>query len=200
MSIFANVAACQAIDGLTIPPNSDCLVVDIGTGNSGRFRFLPGSTAADASNQTVIAPTTNPSAGKWHRSDMSFDLKLPVGFGTTDGAVLYTVPTGFGSRMRITRAFWEITTGFSGGVSSTIGLSSSSALYGTNGDLLGGAAGDLAAVLTTALLFTGAIGTKLASLGTVVLVPGDTIKFNRIVSAFTAGAGFAHVCVDLLSL
>lgn len=121
-------------------------------------------------------------------------LALPVDFTKADAAVLYTVPTGI--RLSVGRSFWEVTTPFTGGSSSAIGLSSSNAAYNTKGDLLGGAAGDVLAGLTAG--FKGTIGAKVASQGVIVLVGGDTIRFDRIVSAFTAGAGLAHIPVQLL--
>lgn len=124
----------------------------------------------------------------------AFTLKLPIGFATADAAVLYTVPVG--RRVIVGRAFWEVTSAFTGGTSSTIGLSSSATGYTTKGDLLGDAAGDAQAALTAG--FRGAIGNKLASNGIVVLPGEATIRFDRITSAFTAGAGFAIIPLRLL--
>lgn len=121
-------------------------------------------------------------------------LALPVDYTKADAAVLYTVPTGI--RLLVGRPFWEVTTPFTGGTSSAIGLSSSNAAYNTKGDLLGGASGDVAAGLGAG--FQGTIGAKVASQGLVVLVAGNTIRFDRITSVFTAGVGLAHVPVQLL--
>lgn len=121
-----------------------------------------------------------------------FTLTLPVAFGTADAAVLYTVPVGI--RLSVERAFWEPITSFTGGASSAIGLSSSNANYNTKGDLLGGATGDVAAgLVSTGAPFKGTIGAKAATQGVIVLVAGDTIRFDRITSAFTAGAGNVHL-------
>ncbi len=46
--------------------------------------------------------------------------------------------------------------------------------------------------------FVGAIGAKLAALAACVLVAADTIRFNQITSTYTAGAGFAHVPVEII--
>lgn len=118
-------------------------------------------------------------------------LKLAISKDTTDGEVLFTVPDGH--YLRVNRAWWNVQTGFTGGSSSAIGLSSSNAAYNTAGDLLGGATGDVAATLvsTGGGQKGGTIGAKFGSNGVVVLAPGDTIKFNRITSAFTVGAGYA---------
>jgi hypothetical protein len=121
-------------------------------------------------------------------------LTFPVSFASTDAQVLYTVPVGI--RLQMGRAFWEVVTPFTGGASSAIGVSSSNANASTKGDLLGGATGDVAANLTAG--FKGTVGTRVASSGLVVLVAGDTIRFDRITSAFTAGAGNLHIPVQLV--
>jgi len=123
-------------------------------------------------------------------------LQLALTFATADAAILYTVPTGI--RLCVGRAFWEVTTTFAGGTSSAIGLSSSNTNYTTKGDLLGGASGDVAAGLGSTVKFQGTIGAKAASQGVIVLVAGDTIRFDRITSAFTSGVAIAHVPVRLL--
>ena len=121
-------------------------------------------------------------------------LQLAATFATADAAVLFTVPAD--TRLLIGRVLWEVTTAWTGGTSSAIGLSSSNAAYNTKGDLLGGATCDVLAGLTAG--FKGTVGAKLASDGVVVLIAGDTIRFDRITSVFTAGVGIAHVPVYLL--
>lgn len=135
----------------------------------------------------------NTATGAWERLPpaTAFALKLAVAFGTVDAAVLYTVPVG--KRMLIERTFWEVGTGFTGGSSSAIGVSSSQTAQSTKGDLLGGATGDVTATLGTAGVKGGTIGADFASNGVVILEPGATIRFDRITSVFTAGAGFVHV-------
>lgn len=121
-----------------------------------------------------------------------FTLTLPITFALADAAVMYTVPSGL--RISLERAFWEITTSFTGGASSAIGVSSSNANYNTKGDLLGGAAGDVAAVvISTGNPFKGTVGAKAATQGLIILVAGDTIRFDRVTSAFTAGVGNVHI-------
>ena len=126
----------------------------------------------------------------------SGDLVIPFTFNTADAAVLFTVPAGY--RMQIADAFWEPTTSFTGGTASAIGLKSSNAGYATAGDILGGAAGDVAAGLTAvpATPLKRTVGAKIAA--GVVLIAGDTVIFNRMVSAFTAGAGNVHVLYRLV--
>lgn len=125
-------------------------------------------------------------------------LELDVTFNNADASVIYTVPVGY--RMKIVSAFWEPSIAWTGGTASAIGLSSSNAGYATKGDLLGGAAGDVAAGLTVvaATPCKGTVGAKVASGGTVVLLAGDTIRFDRITSAFTAGAAKVHLCYQLI--
>lgn len=124
-------------------------------------------------------------------------LKLPISFATADAAVLFTVPTltNGASAIKLDSLFWEVTTSFTGGSSSAIGISSSSSLYNTKGDLLGGATGDVLATLvsTGGKLKTGTAGAKVVSTVKNYLVAGDTLRFDRIASVFTAGAGFLHV-------
>lgn len=120
-------------------------------------------------------------------------LKLPIAFGTADAATLCTVPTG--SRLQILSAFWEVTTSFTGGSSSAIGVSSDDTDYSTKGDILGGASGDvLATLVSTGRVYKGGtIGAKFGSNGIVVVGSGKIIRFDRVTSAFTAGAGFVHI-------
>ena len=126
-----------------------------------------------------------------------FMLTLPVDYTLADGAVLYTVPAlQGGARVAIERAYWEVVTAWTGGVSSAIGIASSNASYATKGDLLGGAAGDVASGLTVG--FKGTVGAKAASQGVIVLVQGDTIVFNRVTSVFTAGSGLLQIPCSLV--
>lgn len=124
-------------------------------------------------------------------------LKLPIAFGTADAAILFTVPTltNGAAALQIDSLYWEITTSFTGGASSAIGVSSSNTNFSTKGDLLGGASGDVAATLvSTGVTYKGGtLGTKFGSNGKIMLIAGDTIRFDRITSAFTAGAGYVHV-------
>lgn len=121
------------------------------------------------------------------------DLAFPFAFGTADAAVLATLPTGL--KLLVTRGYWEIVADLTGGASSAIGLSSSQSPYNTKGDLLGGAGGDVAASLTAGIR-PGTTGADIAA--GVILLGGTTIKFDRIVSAFTAGSGYAHLVATVL--
>jgi hypothetical protein len=111
-----------------------------------------------------------------------------ISYETANNEVLYTVPDNSPS-LRLAKSYYKITTAFTGGTDSAIGASASTTGHTTAGDLLGGATGNLEAALTVGFK-KGTIGTDLASDGLVVLAPGDTIKFNRIADAFTAGEGY----------
>jgi hypothetical protein len=130
------------------------------------------------------------SNGRYVRDGSAIALKLPIGFGTADAAELFKVPEGV--RLAIERLWWEVTTSFTGGTSSAIGVSSDLAAYNTKGDLLGGASGNVAAAITAGQR-GGTIGAKFGTNGVVILTAGSIIRFDRITDAFTAGAGFVHV-------
>jgi hypothetical protein len=123
-------------------------------------------------------------------------LKLPIGFATADAATLFKTPADV--KLALERLWFEVTTAFAGGASSAIGVSSDTAPHSTKGDLLGGAAGALEAALTAGHKGT-TIGTDFGSNGVCVLVPGATLRFDRIVSAYTSGAGFVHVLARQIS-
>lgn len=149
------------------------------------------ATSALTGDDILVVTPTNAS-GRWLRKVGTVDLKLPIGFATADGATLLTMPTG--ARMIVRRCYWEVTTAFTGGSSSAIGLAGPSP-HNTAGDLLGGSGGDVEATLTA--------GVKLGTIGAdtaagVLLKAADTVTFERITDAFTAGAGYAHVVGDLV--
>lgn len=132
---------------------------------------------------------------------VNLHLKVPFTFATVDAGILWTVPalpSGVDG-LRVEATFWEVSTSFTGGASSAIGASSSNVNFNTKGDLLGGAAGDAAAVvISTGTPYKGALGTKITAPLKAVLVAGDTVRFDRITSAFTAGAGFLHMDLRLV--
>jgi hypothetical protein len=122
------------------------------------------------------------------------NLKLPIDYTTADGAVLHTVPTGH--RYRILKSYYENLVAWTGGASSAIGASSSNPAYNTPGDIQGGSGGDLTAAMGAGFKGGSAAGAKLTGVQACVLVAGDTIKFNRITSQYTAGSGF--LCVEVV--
>ena len=160
------------------------------------FIYMPACALA-ADDQLVVRPDdrTTLQTGRWlAKPGQLVDIEMTISYETADGATLYTVPTGV--NLHVLGGYWEITTGFTGGSSSAIGLNSDQTGYTTAGDLLGGSGGDVAATLVTGDYIVGPIGAKIGS--GVILKPGKLVRFKRIASAFTAGAGKAHlVCVLL---
>jgi hypothetical protein len=153
------------------------------------YQYDPTSVLA-ADDIFVIAPGNN-QAGRYVLAQMCpFDIALPINAALADAAVLAAVPAGW--VLAIGRCYWEITANWTGGSSSTIGLSSSVAPHSTKGDLLGGAAGDTDATLTAA---NGKVlGTVGADLATGILIKGAAnIRHDLITSDHTAGTGFAHL-------
>ena len=158
---------------------------------------IPLNRAGTGDDILVATPAAAPSAGRWLRCPGAVDLALPIAFGTADGAVLLTIPTG--ARFKLESAHWEVTTGFTGGSSSAIGVASS--LNATAGDILGGAGGDVTATLGTAGIKTGTIGAIMdtdAELHAQMYVAASNFTFERVTSAFTAGAGYVHLVGTLL--
>lgn len=186
--IQATRAAVKALDGDNRTSNIIVPVVD-----GSMWRWASASTATDTSENLVLIADDTPTTGRWLRQPGLVDLSLPFTFATANGATLFTVPIG--ARLWVQGGYWEISTGFSGGTTPAIGLSSSA--YSTAGDLLGGSSGDVAAVVGTTGIRRGTIGTVIGA--GVMLLPGDTILFNRIASAFTAGVGKAHPVAQLLA-
>ncbi len=124
-----------------------------------------------------------------------FHIKVPITAANADADVLYTVPANL-TILVLPHVLWEVTTAWTGGSSSAIGLSSSGTGYTTKGDVHGGASGDVLATLVAGIK-RGTAGAKMATPG-VVLRAGDTIRFDRITSAFTAGAG--NIIIPVVTL
>lgn len=156
------------------------------------WRFASTSVLADTSEQLVIAPSAG--SGKWLRADKAFTMKLPITFATADAAVLHTVPAGFVLKLA-TNPYWDVATAFTGGSSASIGLSSSRSGYSTKGDLI---SATLLAALTAGIR-AGTIGDKIDTVTefqALFLEAGQTLRHDRIVDDFTAGA--ANVCVPVV--
>lgn len=192
VALAASVATIAALKALAADDPShvagNVMLVD---GDGSEWVYNPTSSLT-GDDILVVAPTN--AAGRWLRKVGSVDLKLPIAFGTSDAAVLATLPAG--ARFLLRRGYWEITADFTGGSSSAIGASSSGTGYTTKGDLHGGSSGDVAASLTAGVR-AGTIGADVAA--GVLLVAGDTVRFDRITSAFAAGSGFLHLVGELLT-
>jgi hypothetical protein len=160
------------------------------------FVYSPASSLT-ADDQLVVRPNdrTTLQTGRWlAKPGQIVDLEFNITHETADAATLYTVPVG--CYLRVQRGYWEVTTDLTGGSSSAIGLSSDQSPYTTKGDLHGGSGGDVAATLVAGDYILGTIGTDIAA--GVILTPGKLVRFDRITSAFAAGAGKAHLIVEIL--
>lgn len=176
-------ALAYAFDGQTFQVEAD----------GSNWRYVAASTLT---GDDILVATPSTLTGRFLRTDKEVDITAAVAYTTANNAVLYTVPTGF--RLGLGVAFWEVTTSFAGGSSSAIGVSSSNTGLSTAGDVLGGASGDVAATLVSTGAFAkGTVGTKIGT-PAAVIVGGETLKFNRITSVFTSGAGVAHFPVKVL--
>jgi hypothetical protein len=179
------IAAASRFDGMLVMVRAD--------GSLWRFDAA-GTATEDEGQELVIAPDAG--TGRWLAADKHKTLKLPFSFADADGHALLTVPAGFVLRLA-GFPFWDITTSFSGGSSSAIGVSTDVTGYTTEGDLLGGATGDVEAALTAGVR-AGTLGGELddhVGFQALALIEGDVIEYDEITSAFTAGAGF--VCIPV---
>jgi len=168
---------------------------------TGGLRYTWNSTSVlTADNLLVVAATDAPAAGRWLlAAGQEARLSMPITFATADAAALLTVPAGC---VLLPRDFWwTITTNFTGGASSAIGVSATVGPT-TKGDLLGGAAGDVAAALTTTLSPTfGTIGALWDSVPErrLLLKAATVLRFDRITSAFTAGVGTVEMVARVVA-
>jgi hypothetical protein len=158
--------------------------------------FAGTSTATDATENLVCTPAVG--SGRWLRADKSFVMDIPIAFGTADAAAIFTTPAGFVLKI-VAHPYWDVTTAWTGGSSSSIGLSSSKTGYTTKGDLI---AATVEAALTAGVR-KGTIGDKMDSvteMQALHLEATDTLRHDRIVSAFTAGAGSVRVPVLICTM
>jgi len=188
----ASVTALRAI------PTSRAVngMVALVTADNSLWRFH--DSCALTGDNILVAEPSDGGSGAWLRLPGAVELQLPFTYATADAAVLLTVPTG--AVLQVDELFWKVTTGFTGGSSSAIGVSSSKSGLTTKGDLLGGASGDVAATLVAGSAILGTIGGAYATLSArrKLFVAADTFKFDRITSAFTAGAGSVCLVAKLL--
>lgn len=189
----ANLAAIKAIPASA---RADGMIVEKRDDGS-LWLFNAASTAVDSTSSVVITPTAG--SGAWLRLPGVVSLTLPFTFATADAAVLFTVPAGCILAPR--DAWWEIGTSMTGGASSAIGVHASRTLT-AKGAVLGGSGGDVAATLVGAVAPFLEVGTEGSGMTPPVrthLIATDTINFDRITSAFTAGAGNVRVLCDLIA-
>lgn len=193
----ASVATMAALTALTAthPARVHGNIVDVDADGS---RWYWHSTSTLTSDGILVqAAADAPSAGRWLRAPGIVDLACSFTYATADGAALLTLPTG--ARFALHRAFWEVSTGFTGGSSSSIGVASTT--MSTAGDILGGSGGDVAATLVAGAAIPGTVGAKLDALAEIhanVFAAGEAFTLERITSAFTAGVGKVHLVGHLL--
>lgn len=182
---LAAIAAASRYDGMVVTVRSD----------HSQWQF-DASASFTSDEQQQIGVTPGAGSGRWVRMHLT-KLKLAVDHTLADAAVLCTVPAGFALRLT-GMPFWDVVTGFTGGTNAAIGVSAS-AIASTKGDLLGGAAGELTAVLGTAGIKAGTIGPKidtLVELQAFFLKAADFVRFDKIADTYAAGAGFVVIpCV-----
>lgn len=198
----ATVAALKALDSSLLSPGREESVRSL---HGRKFWWNP-TSELDGDDQLVVIPDDVNSAvdttleadlpGRWLAlPGQVVDLEFAITYETADNATLYTVPDG--CYLLVRRGYWEVTTGFTGGSSSAIGLSSDQTGHTTSGDLHGGSGGDVAATLVTGDYIAGTVGADVAA--GIILQPGKLVQFDRVASAFTAGAGKAHLVCELLA-
>lgn len=191
----ATVAALKALDDTGELVHGNEITVDA---DGSRWRFHS-TSALTGDDILVVTPTASAyaSAGRWLRCPGRVALACPFTHATADGATLLTIPTG--AVFKLESAHWHITTAMTGGSSSAIGVASTGAT--TAGDILGGASGDVAASLTAGRK-VGTIGALMdsdAELHERLYVATNTFTFERVTSAFTAGAGNVVLVGDLIA-
>jgi hypothetical protein len=177
--LATTLAALKLVDP-KLPEPSD--VVRLADGRA----YIPSPTSTLTADDFFVVQASGVTVGRWLLAPGFVSvLTIPFTFSTADAAALVTLPTN--SVVRVDAGYWNVAADFTGGASSAIGLSSSNAAYNTKGDLLGGAAGDVAAALTAGAIKIATVGVKIAR--GCFLVGGNAIRFDRITSAFTAGSG-----------
>lgn len=190
----ATMAALTALDAQS-PARVHGNIVDVDADGS---RWYWHSTSALTSDGILVqAADDAPTAGRWLRAPGTVDLACAFTYATADGTAILTLPTG--ARFALERAYWEVTTGFTGGSSSAIGVASTS--MSTAGDILGGSGGDVAATLIAGAAIPGTIGAKMDALSEIhanLFVAAEAFTLERITSAFTAGVGKVHLVGKLL--
>lgn len=161
------------------------------------WRYSESSTLTG--DDVLVATLSETPTGRLLRQPGYIELALPFTAATFDAEKLYQLPSG--AYFTPLEFMWRVTTPFTGGSSSAIGVSSSKTGYTTKGDLLGGASGDVAATLVAGSRIPGTIGAKWASIADrrAVWAPGEAFLLDRVTSAFTAGAGVVLVPGILLA-
>lgn len=219
---IATVAALKAIESINPRDKDGTRVTEdmlLARGYEERVRSLSGRLFAwhptselDGDDQLVIIPNDRNSAvdtaladdlpGRWLAvPGQVVDLALAVAYTLADGATIYTMPTG--SALFLAPGYWQVTTSWAGGSSSSIGIDSDQTGLSTAGDIHGGSGGDVAATLSatggngSGNFIAGTIGADIAA--GAILLGGSLVRYQEIVSAFTSGEGYFHLRGTLLA-
>lgn len=198
-SFSSGVATKAALSAIVAASRFDGMLTMVRADGS-MWRFVAASTADEDEGQELVI-TPDAGSGRWVAADKFKVLKLPIIYTMSDGDAILTVPADVVLRLAAF-PYWEVTTGFTGGSSSAIGVSTSVTGYETGGDILGGASGDVAATLVAGIA-AGTQGGELddnVGLQALALVEADELQFDAITSAFTAGAGFACIPVAIATV
>jgi hypothetical protein len=218
----ATVAALKAIpsiDGAAATATTRPRHMLLAQGHEERVRSLNGRLFAwhptcelDGDDQLVIIPNDRNSAvdtaladdlpGRWLAvPGQMVDLALAIAYTLADGATIYTMPTG--SALFLAPGYWQVTTSWAGGSSSSIGIDSDQTGLSTAGDIHGGSGGDVAATLSATggdgagNYIPGTIGADVAA--GAILLGGKLVRYQEITSAFTSGEGYFHLRGVLLA-
>jgi hypothetical protein len=153
--------------------------------------FDADGTEVDATHNLIMSPSAG--SGRWMRTDSSCVLKIPFSFANTDDEVIFTVPAGFAFRLTA-YPFLDIETAFTGGTDASFGISTNITGYTADGALVGVS---LLAAATAGVkpCTIGAELPDLAHLHALLFIEDSAIEYNRVVSAFTAGA--ADLCLPV---
>ena len=195
--VAAPVATLTALKAIPFDRKDDGMLALVVADNT----IWQHSAACALTGDDILVAGSGTGQGRWLRKPGGACLRLPITFATVDAAVLLTIPTG--CVLRVHEFAWNVTVDWTGGSSSAIGVSSSNhAGHTTKGNLLGGAAGDVLATLVASSgeFVMGTIGATFTTVAErrVMWKPADTMRFDRITSAFTAGAGNVLVSCDIL--
>lgn len=160
-------------------------------------------SSSSITGDDVLVATPDAGSGRFLRMPGAGKFELAFTFATADAAVLLTMQAG--QELAVERVLWRISADMTGGAASAIGVSSNKTTptnWSTKGDVHGGAAGDVAATLVASGgLIAGTIGADMDTLTKtrgLILRSTDTLKFDRITSAFTAGSGAVVVVGTLM--
>jgi hypothetical protein len=199
---LASATSQPTLTALKAMPVTDHVPYELVTLSDGRVVYYHPTSVLTADNLFIFDPSTilvggTPTAqpGKFLLAAGPTVLVLPITYATTDASSICTIPTG--AELKVNELLWNVTTSFTGGTTPSIGIAASITGYSTEGDLLGGATGDVAATLvsTGAKYKAGTVGAQFATLTLrdgCVLVAADYIKYDRITNPttpFSAGAG-----------